>query len=328
MHGPGRRPGALALTPATSLPAALAALVLAAPSLGAVQVPAPAPVGGSELPEFREAFPDLRGALEARIAEHRGTVGVVVLDPRTGEGVSIRGDEPFPSASMIKIPVLYEVFLRVEEGDLGLDDPLSMLAGDRAPGAGILRHFEAPAALSVRNAALLMTAMSDNTATNLLIAKVGARAVTDRMEGMGLPGTRIFRRVFGTASESFDPEGSARWGFGVTSPMDLARLLAWIERGEAVTPEASAEMLRMLEAQQHRVGIPRLLPSGTRVAHKTGTITAARHDCGVVFAEARTFVVCIMTQENEDTRSAWDNEAEMLQGELARIVFDALGAGA
>jgi beta-lactamase class A len=302
-----------------------AAFLPAAQPLGALQ-DATGGGGGFE-PAFREAFPELRRALEVRIAEHRGVVGVVVLDPRTGEGVSIRGDEPFPTASMIKIPILYELFLRVEEGDLGLDDPLSMLAGDRAPGAGILRYFEAPAPISVRNAALLMTALSDNTATNLLIAKVGARAVTDRMAAEGFPQTQLFRRVFATAAESFDPEGSERWGFGVTTPMELARILARIERGEAVTPEASEEMLRMLEAQQHRVGIPRLLPPGTRVAHKTGTISAARHDCGIVYAEARSFVLCVMTQENEDTRTAWDNEAEMLQGELARIVFDALGSG-
>lgn len=294
---------------------------------GAVAGVAADRAGGPEEPPFREAFPELRAALEDRIARHRGVVGVVVLDPHTDEGLSIRGEEPFPSASMIKVPILIEVFLRAEEGAFGLDDPLSMLAGDRAPGAGILRHFEAPAPLSVRNAALLMTALSDNTATNLLIEKVGARAVTDRMEALGYPQSRLFRRVFGTAAESFDREGSERWGFGVTTPMELARMLASMERREAVTPEASAEMLRMLEAQQHRVGIPRLLPAGTRDAHKTGTIAAARHDCGIVGAETRTVVVCIMTQENEDTRTAWDNEAEMLQGELARLVFDAFREG-
>lgn len=307
----------------TALTSVATLLIWIPPGLSALQL-SDAGMGPAG-PTFHEAFPDLRESLEARIADHRGVVGVVVLDPNTGEGISIRGDEPFPTASMIKVPILVEVFFRVEEGDLGLDDPLSMLAGDRAPGAGILRYFEAPAPVSVRNAALLMTALSDNTATNLLIAKVGARAVTDRMEALGFADTRLFRRVFGSAQESFDREGSERWGFGVTTPMELARLLAWIERGEAVTSEASREMLRMLEAQQHRVGIPRLLPADTPVAHKTGTIAAARHDCGIVYAEARTFVLCVMTQENEDTRTAWDNEAEMLQGELARLVFDAFG---
>jgi beta-lactamase class A len=277
-----------------------------------------------ELPPPADGFRELRAPLEARMNAHRGVAGLALLDPRTGEVLSIRGEEAFPSASTIKIPVLYEVMLAAEEGRLSLDDPLSMLAGDRTPGAGILRHFAAPFSLSVRDAALLMTALSDNTATNLLLEKLGSRAVTDRMAAFGLPGTRVFRKVFGGAAESFDPAGSERWGFGVTSPMDLAKLLAWVHRGEAVSGEASREMLRMLGAQTHRVGLPRHLPDGTRLAHKTGSISAARHDCGIVFGPRREYVLCVMTRENQDTSWSWDNEAEALQADLSRIVFEAL----
>lgn len=312
---------ALKALPMTALAAALG--VALAPGLVAQQAEGTGWTA-PPLPAFQPGFDDLRPALEARIAEHRGVVGLVLLDPATGEVLSIRGEEPFPSASMVKIPILYEVMLRVDEGDLGLDDPLVMLAGDRVPGSGVLQHFSPPFELSVRDAAFLMIALSDNTATNLILEKVGPRHVTDRMAALGFSETRVFRRVFRDPSESFDPEGSRRWGFGVTSPMELAKLLAWIHRAEAVRPGASAEMLRMLEAQEHRVGIPRYLPPGTRVAHKTGTISAARHDCGIVFAPAREYVLCIMTRENEDRRYAWDNEAEALQADLSRVVFAAL----
>lgn len=276
------------------------------------------------LPHTEEGFQELRPQLEERIAAHHGVVGLVLMDPTTGETLSLRGEERFPSASMIKIPVLYELMLRVEEGDLALDDPLTMLAGDRKPGSGILRHLSAPFALPVRDAALLMTAISDNTATNLLLEKLGPRQVSDRMASIGLPETRVFRKVFGDPEASFDPEGSERWGFGVTTPMDLTKLLAWIYREEAVTLDASSEMLRMLEAQQHRVGLPRHLPPEARVAHKTGSISAARHDCGIVYGPERDVVLCVMTRENEDRRYAWDNEAEGLQADLSRIVFEAL----
>lgn len=276
------------------------------------------------LPESDRAFEELRPALETRIAEHRGIVGLVLLDSNSGERLSVRGNERFPSASIIKIPVLYEIMLRVEEGRLSLDDPLNMLSGDRAPGSGILQHLSAPFTLTVRDAALLMTALSDNTATNLILEKVEPRGVTDRMAAFGLPDTRIFRKVFRDAAESFDPAGSEEWGFGVTTPLDQARLLAWIHRGEAVSPKASREMLRMLDAQTHSVGIPRLLPGGTRVAHKTGSINASRHDCGIVFGPAREYVLCILTRENEDTGWTADNEAEALQADLSRIVFEAL----
>lgn len=276
------------------------------------------------LPGPVEGFAELREPLQQAVAAHAGEAGVVLYDPETGERLSIRGEERFPSASMIKIPVLFETLLAAEEGRLSLHDPVVMLAGDRAPGAGILRHFSAPFTLTVGDAALLMTALSDNSATNLLIEKLGPRRISDRMVSMGLPSTRVFRKVFAQAAESFDPAGSERWGFGVTTPWDLARLLAWIHRGEAVSEEASREMLRMLEAQTHRVGLPRHLPEGTRLAHKTGSISAARHDCGIVFGPRREYVLCVMTRENEDRSWGWENEAEALQAEVSRIVFDAL----
>jgi beta-lactamase class A len=278
-------------------------------------------------PTLREGFRDLRPVLENRIAEHRGVAGVVVLDSHTGEFLSIRGEEPFPSASVIKVPILFEVMYRVEEGGWDLDDPVTMLELDRAPGAGILQHLSAPFSLTVRDAALLMTALSDNTGTNLLLEKLGPRSVGNRMASLGLPESRVFRKVFGNPADSFDPAGSEQWGFGVTTPMDQARLLAWIHRGDAVSPEASREMLRMLRAQFYREGLPRHLPPDVGVAHKTGSISAARHDCGIVFGPEREYVLCVMTRENQDTRYTADNEAEALIAELSALAFQALNPG-
>jgi len=275
-------------------------------------------------PAFHEGFQDLRPALEEEMGRHRGVAGLVLLDSRTGEFLSIRGEEPFPSASIIKVPILFELMFRVGEGDLSLDDPLIMLEADRAPGAGILQHLSSPFSLTVRDAALLMTALSDNTATNLILDKLGPRYVGERMAALGMPESRVFRKVFGNPADSFDPEGSERWGFGVTTPMDQARLLAWIHRGDAVTPEASGEMLRMLEAQAFRAQLPRDLPEGVRVAHKTGSVSAARHDCGIVFGPVREYVLCAMTRENEDIRYRPENEAEALVAALSRMVFDHL----
>lgn len=318
--------------PASSKPKSLLVALLALAGLGvlppgsslAAQVPAgswtPPP-----LPTFHDGFEELRPGIEARIEEHRGVVGLVLLDPETGELLAIRGDERFPSASVIKLPILYEVMLRVEEGRLSLDDPLVMLAGDPAPGAGVLGYLSPPFRLTVRDAAFLMIALSDNTATNLLLEKVEPRSVGERMAELGLTDSRVFRKVFGDPLDSFDPPGSREWGLGVTTPMDQARLLAWIHRGEAVSPQASEEMLGMLDAQFYRESLPRLLPEGTRVAHKNGTIAAARHDCGIVFGPSREYVVCVMTRENEDTSRTHENEAELLIAELSRMIFDGLG---
>lgn len=308
------------------LPVLILALSVVLP-LPAVGQEAPAEWIPPPLPAFQEGFPELRSALEERIARHRGVVGVVVLDSRSGEMLSIRGDEPFPSASVVKLPILYELALRVREGDLSLDDPLVMLSGDRVGGSGILQHLSPPTSLPVRDVAFLMIALSDNTATNLILEKLGPRSVGERMAALGLDQTRVFRKVFGDARDSFDPEGSERWGLGVTTPMDIAKLLAWVHREEAVAPGVSRGMLRMLDAQHYRHGLPRELPGGTRVAHKTGSVSRARHDCGIVFGPEREYVLCVMTRENEDASWTADNEAEGLIADLSRIVFEALNSG-
>lgn len=300
--------------------------------LSALMAVAPLPAGAQEapawtppaLPQLYQGFSELQPPLEERIAEHHGIVGVVLLDSNTGEMLSIRGEEPFPSASNIKLPILYEAMLRVEEGRLSLEDPLTMLAEDRVGGSGILQHLSTPFTLTVRDAALLMIAMSDNTATNLILDKLGPRNVSERMAAFGLPETRVFRKVFSDAADSFDPDGAEQWGLGVTTPLDQAKLLAWLHREEAVSTEASREMLRMLGAQHYQHGIPRYLPGGTRVAHKTGSINAARHDCGIVFGPTREYILCIMTRENRDTSWTAANEAETLLADISRIVFDGL----
>jgi beta-lactamase class A len=302
------RPGAAA-RPAAHTAALLAALALA-PTAAAAQQP----------------LSELAPRLEARAAAHAGVVGLALIDLATGESFALRGDEPFPTASVIKVPILVEVFHRVEEGALRLDDPLVMLEADKQPGAGILQHMSAPHQLTVADAAFLMTALSDNTATNLIIDKVGIRAVGVRMEALGLAGTRLHSKLFDRAS-SIDLEASARWGVGVTTPMEMARLFAMLYRGEAVSPEASERMLEMLRRQFYDHSIPRHL-TGVTVAHKTGSISASRSDCGIVYAGGRDFVICAFTKENEDRSWRIDNEAQVLIAELARMAYQAFAAAA
>lgn len=292
---------------------ALAVLSLAVPAAAAAQQP----------------LRSLRPAIEERIARHRGVVGLAAIDLDTGDTLSIRGDEPFPTASVIKVPVLVEVFHQVEKGRLRLEDPIVLLEADKRPGSGLLQFLSAPLQITVRDAAFLMIALSDNTATNLLVDKIGIRAVGVRMDSLGLPRTELHSKVFDRAS-SVAPDSSARWGLGVTTPNEMARLLAMIHRGEAVSPEASREMVRMLRAQFYTEGLPRYLPPGTTVAHKTGSINESRHDCGIISSREpkRDFVLCVLTKENQDTSWRIDNEAQVLIADLARIVHQGLTGAA
>lgn len=300
-------------------------------------------VAGSFMPAVASAqeagWGGLKERLEERIVQHEGTVGLVLLDPVSGASLSIRGDEPFPTASNIKVPILIELFHEVEAGKLHLDDPLVMLDADRVGGSGILQFFDAPLEITVRDAATFMIAQSDNTATNLLIDKIGILAVNERMDSLGYPRTRLWAKVSRRRSTSVNPDSSRAWGLGVTTPMEMARMFAAIYRGEAVSADASRQMVGMLRKQAWGYNeIPRYLPAGVVVAHKTGSVSASRNDCGIVYAPrgegrdifdppdpgSRDYVLCVFTTGNAD--HGWqpvDNAAETLIGELSRMVWEA-----
>ncbi|MGH7482077.1 MAG: serine hydrolase [Longimicrobiales bacterium] len=266
----------------------------------------------------QQPWDGLEEELRARIARHDGTVGVAVIEPMTGRTLGIGENEPFPSASLIKVPILIELFHQVEHGELRLDDPLIVLEVDKQPGSGVLQFLDAPHRLSVRDAAFLMIALSDNTATNLLIDELGIRAVNERMDSIGAPRTTLHSKTF-LRSTSIALDSSEVYGLGVTTPLEMARLLAQIQRGEAVSDSASAAMRALLADQFYGFGIPRYL-SDVSVAHKTGDLSAARHDCGIVDTTGRDFVLCVLTKENADQSWRVDNEAHLLIADLARIV--------
>jgi beta-lactamase class A len=265
----------------------------------------------------------LRPALEHRIAGFRGTVGIAVIDLKSGDTLGIRATERFPTASLIKVPVLVELFHQIEHGKLHLDDPLTMLAADQEPGSGVLRFFQAPHTLTVRDAATLMIIVSDNTASNLLIDKLGVRHVNARMDSLGLTRTRLYRKLF-MPEESIEPDSSARYGVGVTTPMEMAKLFAMLYRGEAVSAEASAHMVAMLKEQFSVDRIPRELPPQAVVAHKTGEVDDVRNDCGIIYAPVRDFVFCAFTKDDVDQSWRVDNDAYRLIADLARTVYDGL----
>ena len=287
----------------------------------AVLVLAPAGSAGQDMDE-------LRSQIAARAAEHAGQVGIAVIDLHTGGRISIAGDRPFSTASTIKLAVLVEVYHQVEHGRLRLDDPLTLLAADQRPGSGILTFLSTPHQLTVRDAAFLMIAVSDNTATNLLVDKVGLRSVNARMDTLGLPNTAMFAEVFGRDATSIAPDSSRAFGLGMTTPTEMARLLELIYRGEAVSPQASEDMVELMRAQFYGIEqIPRYLPEGTTVAHKNGSVNASRSDCGIVYADERDYVLCIFTDENEDRSWRVDNEAHVLMADVARIVHEGLTGG-
>jgi beta-lactamase class A len=264
----------------------------------------------------------LRPQLEQRIARHQGTVALSIIDLATGEKLSIRGQDPVSTASVIKLPILVELFHQVAKGPLRLSDPVTIVAADQRPGSGVLQFLSTPHQLTIGDAARLMIILSDNTATNLIIDKVGIRNVNARMDSLGLKNTRLHAKVFLGTSTTIDTAATRKWGFGVTTPDEMAELLAKLHRGQVVSDTASKAMVGMLRDNFDYAEIPRHLPAGVSVAHKTGALNAARHDCGIVFSKQRDYVLCVFTTENKDQSWRIDNEGRVAIADLARITHE------
>ena len=259
----------------------------------------------------------LHQALDSLAAAHHGTVGYTVLDLGSGARLTSKGDETFPTASLIKVAVLVTIFDLVNKGMLSLDDPLTVLRIDKVPGAGMLQFLHDGIAITVRDAAWLMATVSDNTATNLLLDRIGIRAVWQKMESLGLPHSKIHAKVF-KRETSVAPDSSVKYGLGVTTPNEMARLFELMAEGRAVSPRADSVMLDILEHNDDDNLLQRLT-GGARAAHKTGATDEVRTECSLFYLATRV-VACVFTNKNVDQRWALDSEAQLTMSRMGEVI--------
>jgi beta-lactamase class A len=277
----------------------------------------------------------IEARIAARVASFAGRMGVAAVHLDTGETIAVAADERFPTASAIKTAVMVEVFHQVAAGRLRKDQLLTLTEDVKVGGSGILNALRAGGQYSVGDLLHLMITLSDNTATNMLIALVGTRAVNDRMVAYGLPHTRLYRPTFRGGHPDAFPEEEREFGLGSSTPRETAGLMELIARGKAVSGPASGEMAAILGQQQNYDMIPRLLPldekvtyagkSGQddeKVADAAGLKGAIRVDSGIVSTPGGRYVVAIFARRGRDARWTVDNESLVVGAEVSRMVFD------
>ena len=262
----------------------------------------------------------LRKQLDAIAAAHHGVLGYSVINLDTGERLSSRGDETFSTASLVKVPILVTLYDLASQGMLSLDDPLTVLKIDQVPGSGILQFMHPRMTLSVRDAAVLMIVLSDNTATNLLLDRVVIRRVWDKMEKLGLPHTKVHSKTFLRIS-SVAMDSSVKYGLGVSTPNEMAHLFELLAQGKAVNPAADSAMLDILSNNADGELMQRNIDS-LRVPHKTGATDSVRTECALFPLQSRV-VACGFTKQNRDTRYVVDNEAQVSLGKLGAAIVSA-----
>ena len=264
----------------------------------------------------------LRRTLDSLASAHHGIVGYAVFDLDGGARLSRLGDETFPTASLIKVPVLVTVFDLVAQKKLSLDDRLTVLAIDKVPGSGQLQYLHDGAEITVRDAAWLMSTLSDNTATNLLLDRIIIRRVWDKMEALGLEHTKVHWKTF-LRSSSVAMDSSVKYGLGVTTPNEMATLFELLARGRAVNAAADSAMLDILQHNEDNQMLQRLA-GGVRAAHKTGATDAVRTECSLFYLASRV-VACVLTKGNTDQRWVIDTEPQVTMARMGEAIVRAWG---
>jgi beta-lactamase class A len=264
----------------------------------------------------------LRHKLDSIADAHHGVVGYSVIDVDNNVRISRRGDEKFPTASLIKVAVLVTVYDLVAKGQLSLDDPITVLKIDQVPGSGIVQYLHNGTILTVRDAAWLMITISDNTATNLLLDRIIIRRVWNKMDSLGLHDTRVHSKSFLRVA-SIAMDSSVKYGLGVTTPNEMAKLFQLLAQGKAVNPASDSAMLDILEHNENGEKLQRYV-YGVRAAHKSGETDQVRTECSLYYLRNRV-VACVLTKENVDQRYSPDAEAHLTIGRMGEAIVNAWG---
>lgn len=271
----------------------------------------------------QESDRSLAGRIVPLIKAHRGQVAVAVKHLDAGETFYDNADEAMPTASLIKFMVMLEVYQQVREGKLKLNDVIVLRKEDMVHGSGILTyHFSDGATFPLRDAVRLMIVFSDNTATNLVLDKIGIASTGQRMAEWGCPNTKIHAKVFKGSTTSIDPERTKKFGLGSTTAREAVQLLEKLHQGKLVGPEACQEMIGHLKKCDDKTKLKRLLPEKIAVAHKTGSVSDVKTDAGILYLPGGPVAICVLTAKNEDKRFRDDNAANVLIGKIAKEVHD------
>ena len=263
----------------------------------------------------------LAARLMPLILAHRGKVGVGIKHLDTGETYYHDADEKMPTASLIKFMIMLEVYLQVSEGRVKMTDTITLRKADMVPGSGILSyHFSDGATFPLRDAVRLMMVFSDNTATNLVLDRIGLDSTNQRLDSWGFGHTRLNAKVFLGDKTSLSPERTKKFGLGSTTARETLMLLEKVHQGKVVSPEVCKEMLGHMKKCDDKLKLKRFLPDGIELAHKSGTISDARTDAGILYLPSGPVAVCVLTAKNEDKSWKDDNAANVLIGRVAEQV--------
>jgi beta-lactamase class A len=217
-----------------------------------------------------------------------GVMGVAIEDLTTGDQFFLHENEVFAQASSIKIAVLASLYLQVQQGKLKLADLYTVQASDLVADSDIMGGLTPGITrITLRDLATMMVAVSDNSATNVLIDRVGMDNINAMLDSLGLAHTRLRRKMM-------DLDAAKQGRENISTPREMMTLLENIYCGKLFSKPATADFFTVLSTNKDS-WIPRDLPADVKIANKPGSLEAVRNDSGIVFVEGRPYVICVMT---------------------------------
>ncbi|HWI60256.1 MAG TPA: serine hydrolase [Symbiobacteriaceae bacterium] len=270
---------------------------------------------------------DLLSQIAALDRAFSGTLGVAAKNLTTGEEIGLRADENFHPASTIKLPVLVAVYEAIEAGTLTPNETLELDPELCMPDGGVMDGFTPGYRYPVRDLAHLMITISDNTATNLLVKRIGFDAVARSLDRLGLRQTAL-NKYIGVGKPAGAPPNR-------TTPADMARLLELLATEQALTPSSCQAMLKTMGHQLFHHLTTRFIDDWdeeleppevkVRIASKSGWFRTVRNDVAVVWAPRATYVLAMFSRDCADRSYKLENEAALLLPRVSQLVYEAWG---
>lgn len=260
----------------------------------------------------------LEASLKEAIGDYHGQIGIYVKNLRTGKVVTINADTVFPTASIVKVPILVGVMDKIEKKELSYDSSLTYKDSLYYAGSDILGSFKNNEKIALKKLIMLMLTTSDNTASLWLQSLAGGGTrINEIMDGLGLKETRVNSRTPGR--ENF----RALYQWAQTTPLEMGTLFEKIYRSEVFSPAACERMLRCLGRnfwdENEAISV---IPPTIEVFSKNGCVNASRSEAMIVNAPKNPYVFCIFTKNNQDQRWLADNEAWAMARKLGKVVWE------
>jgi len=268
------------------------------------------------LPAISQQYDEaLTAKLQQLFNDSKIDAGIYVRHLTTGAVVEIKADTLFPTASMIKVPIMCGTFSKIEKGELKYDEEMTYLTSLMYTDDDIVGKFRDSSKIDLAQVIWLMESVSDNTASLWCQALAGGAYINEWLEDNGFKNIRVNSRVEGR-------EGyRSIYGWGYTSPRDMAELLALIRAGKAISPAASERMYRILSKSYWDDRGLSQLPPYVNAASKQGFVRTSTSEVVLVNAPHGDYVYCIATK-NQQSRSAYKNEGTELLRQVSKLLWE------